>query len=904
MNLRGPHPLRTLLIGQLLLVMAVAAVVAGTLVVFWRLPMVQQQAEAEQARLTSLALRQLDTSLDTAEVLADSLAQTWTLAGRDPTVSHGDFAMLLGQLAVNTELFKGLYLLDAGHRVLASGESVARQGTPMRALSDGVAMDAVTQAALRRVAVWSDLYLSSGSGQSVVALAMPAGVDVVLIEMSVCLVAHLVEKASELDGLLMLVTDGSGQMLAAPDKPWAPANVRVDSWPVIQAAMQGRQVFDRVNMGSEVFSGTASRSERLGWVVFAGYPDSVTQASRNAAVSITVITMALAVVFGVVTLSLLANQIHRRVETTVEYADNIAQGRYEAPERRSGVLELEHLDRSLTHMARTIQRREQQLRAIVETTPTLAIQLFDRAGRVTDWNPASESILGWPKADAVGKTLDELIYTPAQQRQFMDVLTRIQQTGQPFGPYEGAVRHRDGRELVILSTTFAIPDLMGGMQFVCMDIDITAMKQREADIRSSEHKFNVFFHASPVAVAVLELQGSEPAYVDVNRAWESLLGHSRERVLDRSATPVHIMESSADSDDMIRGLKPNEIVPWVEAWAKRSDGSRFLAEGAIGRVTMDDRTLVIYSIHDVTDKRRMERELRELNAELEMRIARRTESLTQANLALQQAVQDLQVAQTHLVQSEKLASLGSLVAGIAHELNTPIGNGLMAVSTLRQRTEDFRAQVDKGLRRSDLDQYLSRVEAAGDISTRNLERASELIASFKQVAVDQTSVQRRVFDLADLIHENLLTLQPTLRRTPFQVQVEVPSGVTLDSYPGPFGQVLTNLIQNAVVHAFEGRESGQVWVRATQEGDLVELSVSDDGRGISPEIARKVFDPFFTTRLGKGGSGLGLHMAHNMVTGLLGGQIDLRASAAGGAEFVIRCPRVAPDMPRTTGVPT
>ena len=898
MKLRGPHSLRKLLIAQFLLVILVAAVVVSVLVMFWRLPMVKQQTEADQTRLTALALQQMETTLDTAEVLADSLAQTWSLAGRDPTVSHQSFSMLLAQLAVNTELFKGLYLLDAQHRILASGVSSGEGVPDARSLEQSVAMEAVSKAALTRLPVWSDLYASTVFGQSVVAIAMPAGLDVVMLEMSASRLADVAAKASALDGLLMIVADGKGNVLAAPSMQATLAHPNVADWSVVQAAMRGQRTFDRITFAGQEFSGTAIRSERLGWVLFAGYPKDITDASKFAAIGITAITLLLMVVIGVFTLSVLSNLIQQRVEATVRYANAIAQGAYEGHTQPSGVLELEQLDSSLSQMARTIQRREQQLRAIVEITPTLAIQWFDESGRVTDWNPASQTMMGWSREEALGKTLDELIYTPLQQLQFMNVLTHIQKTGEPFGPFEGQIRHKSGVERVILSTTFSIPDLAGGVQFVCMDIDITDMKRREADIRASEQKFNVFFHASPVAVAVMEMQGQDPVYVDVNQAWERLLGHSRMRMLDRATAPVNIMENSAASDDLVRELGMNQIVPWVEAWAVRSDGTRFLAEGSIGCVTMEPRKLVIYSIHDVTEKRRMERELRDLNAELEQRIANRTESLTKANEALQQAVHDLTVAQTQLVQSEKLASLGSLVAGIAHELNTPIGNGLMAVSTLRQRTADFREQASAGLRRSDLDQFLNRVETAGDISSRNLARASELIAGFKQVAVDQTSAQRRVFDLAGVVRENLLTLQPMLKRTPFQVHVEVGSDIAMDSYPGPLGQVLTNLVQNAVVHAFEGRDHGQVWVRAHAEGDHIELSVSDDGHGIAHDVAHKVYDPFFTTRLGKGGSGLGLHLVHNLVTGLLGGRIELDRSAEGGARFVVWCPRVTPAFAR------
>ena len=205
-----------------------------------------------------------------------------------------------------------------------------------------------------------------------------------------------------------------------------------------------------------------------------------------------------------------------------------------------------------------------------------------------------------------------------------------------------------------------------------------------------------------------------------------------------------------------------------------------------------------------------------------------------------------------------------------------------------------RTVLRTGLQRSDFERFLAQVETAADISTRNLGRASELIASFKRVAVDQTSSQRRVFDLAEVVHEIVLTLQPTLKHTPYQVMTDVPAGLVLDSYPGPLGQVLSNLVQNAVVHAFGDQPKGRIDITAQAVGDAFVLTVADNGEGIAPEHLEKVFDPFFITRLGQGGSGLGLHIVHNVVTGLLCGQIEVRSVVGQGTAVVIRCPCVAP----------
>lgn len=286
-----------------------------------------------------------------------------------------------------------------------------------------------------------------------------------------------------------------------------------------------------------------------------------------------------------------------------------------------------------------------------------------------------------------------------------------------------------------------------------------------------------------------------------------------------------------------------------------------------------------------------EQALRDLNAELEERVDLRTDELSQVNAELEATVQNLKSMQGHLVQSEKLAALGNLVAGVAHELNTPIGNGLMAVSTLAGRLAEFNAARTDGLRRADFETFIEQVGATSDIAIRNLNRAAELIGSFKQVAVDQTSAQRRKFDLAEVVDEIVVMLQPSLRHTPYRIEEAVPDGLVLDSYPGALGQVLTNLINNAVLHGFDGREHGVITIAATAlPNERLRLTVSDDGCGMSAEQQKRIFDPFYTTRLGRGGSGLGLHISHTAVTHILGGEITVSSEVGAGTVFTLLLP--------------
>lgn len=280
--------------------------------------------------------------------------------------------------------------------------------------------------------------------------------------------------------------------------------------------------------------------------------------------------------------------------------------------------------------------------------------------------------------------------------------------------------------------------------------------------------------------------------------------------------------------------------------------------------------------------------LQHLAETLENRVAERTRELEAANVSLSQAMEQL-------VQREKLASLGSLVAGVAHELNTPIGNALTVSTALNDIHRQFAGELESGqLKKSALERFVQENNEATQLIERNLQRAATLISHFKQVAVDQASTRRRTFDVAELAVEVLSTLSPTLRRSPHQIGVEIPPGLCLESYPGPLEQVITNLIENSLVHAFAPGQTGNVRLSAEAIDGGIRLRYEDDGRGIPAEVRHRVFDPFFTTRLGQGGSGLGLYLVYNLVHGRLGGSIQLLERETAGVCFLMELPAVAP----------
>jgi signal transduction histidine kinase len=280
--------------------------------------------------------------------------------------------------------------------------------------------------------------------------------------------------------------------------------------------------------------------------------------------------------------------------------------------------------------------------------------------------------------------------------------------------------------------------------------------------------------------------------------------------------------------------------------------------------------------------------LRESERLLEARVERRTHELSCS-------IEQLKKTQAELLQAEKLASLGALVAGVAHELNTPIGNALTTATALEDASKTFQAAVLKGeLRKSTMLNFVDNAVPMSELISRSCLRAANLISSFKQVAVDQTSEQRRQFDLRTLVDDHIAALRPSFKHAPWLIEVDIADGIALDSYPGPLGQVINNLLQNAIKHGFEGRAQGTLRISAKQLQNTVEIDFMDDGNGMPNEVLSHIFEPFYTTKLGHGGSGLGLSIALNIVTGVLGGTLNATSKQSYGTHFCLHLPLHAP----------
>lgn len=302
-----------------------------------------------------------------------------------------------------------------------------------------------------------------------------------------------------------------------------------------------------------------------------------------------------------------------------------------------------------------------------------------------------------------------------------------------------------------------------------------------------------------------------------------------------------------------------------------------------GQVTFIDGVLF-----DITEKKLLDEALQQFNEQLEVRVQQRTIELKKAN-------DELKSAQSKLVESEKMAALGGMVAGVAHEINTPIGVGLTAVSHLMgQTTNLFSALTEGKLTRTEFEQHHTQIDEGLEIISKNLQRMATLIKSFKLVAVDQSNQDRRLFNFKEYLEDVVLTLKPTLNPALHSLEISCPDELSIDSYPSALYQIVTNLVMNTLNHGFTGDHKGKISIEVKVVKKHLVLNYQDDGVGMEPEVAKEIFTPFFTTSRQQGGTGLGMHIVYNLVTQLLKGEINCYSKPGEGVRFVVSFPVVPP----------
>lgn len=307
----------------------------------------------------------------------------------------------------------------------------------------------------------------------------------------------------------------------------------------------------------------------------------------------------------------------------------------------------------------------------------------------------------------------------------------------------------------------------------------------------------------------------------------------------------------------------------------------------------DEIGILASSLQSMVQRRHLDlQKIQEYQTNLEDLVAHRTEQL--------------KLVQEELIQADNLAALGALVAGVSHELNTPLGNALMAATTIKDSTGYLRKELEEqSLSKEALESEVERISDTANIIEKTLGRARELVGNFRQVAVDRQSEKKRSFNFDHIIRETLATLQPTLKKTPFTIEMDLHADVVVESFPGAVSQLVSNLVENAIKHGYEGRSEGKIKVtsrvivpkekgRATPEGKRIAFTCQDFGVGIPEKNLKKVFEPFFTTKFGKGGSGLGMAICYQLVTEALNGTISVVSNVGAGTEFTIEFPALMP----------
>ncbi|WP_342806613.1 ATP-binding protein [Alteromonas sp. M12] len=296
--------------------------------------------------------------------------------------------------------------------------------------------------------------------------------------------------------------------------------------------------------------------------------------------------------------------------------------------------------------------------------------------------------------------------------------------------------------------------------------------------------------------------------------------------------------------------------------------------------------------HYLKERDFAEQEQRKLHASLEEKVQLRTVALKAANQELIETLEKLHQFQRQMVQNEKMASLGDMVAGVAHEVNTPIGLGVTASTMMLDRLNHIESEFEaKTLKASTLSKFISEGQENLSIIYRNLNRAAELISSFKQVAVDQSSESNRVFAFAQLLDEILMSMRPKLKKYKHVISVHCPNDLYIETKAGPINQIIMNLVMNSIIHGFEFMDEGKIdiYIDLVSE-NKIKIRYVDNGKGIPEPLRKRIFDPFVTTKRGQGGSGLGMHLVYNLITQALNGSITITSEVDKGVEFTILFP--------------
>jgi PAS domain S-box-containing protein len=533
-------------------------------------------------------------------------------------------------------------------------------------------------------------------------------------------------------------------------------------------------------------------------------------------------------------------------------------------------------DEQTSHSPNATFVQQPALQLIYDTAP-IGLAFLSPDCRYLQINQRLTEICGISVSDHIGRSVRDCV--PALADSVEGIVRTIVDTGAPVTGIEVSGQ-RPGHNAERSWITYWHPLRGPNGDVVGVNVaaeEITERKRAEAALQASERQFHTLADSIPQLVWMADRAGRIFWF---NNRWYDYTGAPIENVCSHdwqaALAPASLHEARRRWAQALESAIPLEME--LPLRGRDGDYRPFLTRA----VPLRDPTGTVYGwigTHiDISERKRNEQEIRK------------------AKEAAEAALQNLRATQSSLIEAEKLAALGRLVAGVAHEINNPVGVGLTVASSLEHKRSVFAVKVARGdFKPSDLSEFLEATRDASSQLLANLNRAAELIQSFKQVAADRSHSEQRTFDPGDLTRQVLLSLSPSVKKRNLTLNVDCQSNLTMNSYPGSFGQVLTNLFLNSVMHAFPDREQGTVDIKVRASGeDAIEVLFSDDGRGMSASTRRQAFDPFFTTRRDLGCTGLGLHIVHNIVTNGLGGRLSLESEPDEGTRIQLILPRLAP----------
>ncbi|MBF0542310.1 MAG: PAS domain S-box protein [Nitrospirae bacterium] len=514
-----------------------------------------------------------------------------------------------------------------------------------------------------------------------------------------------------------------------------------------------------------------------------------------------------------------------------------------------------------------IKDNEKMLQTILNSM-SASILIITPDGKIQICNPMTSQMLGYDRYDLELESIEKII--ELKDMPSVNSWIRYLLKKEVIRNVERIYIKNDGYRIPVLFSSSIVKNEDGSPKhIICVAQDITDRKLYEDQLIRSQKYAQSLINSSIDMIVATDKDGN---ITEFNTAAQLKFQYHMEEIIGKSISNLFLpIEGSIDifNESIKRSSYSAQSVNLCK------DGTEFKSALSFSILVDSEGEIsgLVGVIRDITEQKMLEQRQVVLINEL------------------REANDELQKSQEQLVQSEKMASLGQLVAGVAHEINTPIGVALTSASRMVTITQNIKAAiVNKTMKKSEFEKYLADTEIGNDLIIRNLKRTADLIKSFKMVSADQTSQEIRKFNIKAYLADIVMSLKPKLKQTTHEIEIECPETLELDSNPGAIAQIITNLIMNSLLHAFNEGVRGKINLSCKKRGDYIILQYSDNGNGIPEEHLKKIFDPFFTTKRGTGGTGLGLNIVYNIVTQTLKGSVKCESKIGHGTTFIFELP--------------